>query len=284
MTFIQINEVGPRDGLQNEKKIISTDNKVKFINALSDTGLTYIEATSFVCEAWVPQLADHEQVYEKITKHSSIRYPVLIPNFKGMQDALRCHVSEIAVFTAASEDFNQKNTNCSIKESLKRIKDVMALAKEHKIPVRGYISCVIACPYAGKTNPSQVEDLTHQLIDYGCTEISLGDTIGVGTPKETDRLLNTILNSINPNKIAMHFHDTMQHALDNIKLSVEMGIRSFDSSVGGLGGCPYALGASGNVATEAVVTLLESMGYETGIDVEKLKKALLTLSLHDRNL
>lgn len=272
--MIQINEVGPRDGLQNEKTILPTEDKVKFINALSETGLTYIEATSFVSEKWVPQLADHEAVYQQIHQYPHIHYPVLIPNVQGMQDALRCHVKDIAVFTAASEAFTKKNTNCTITESLNRIQDIIAIAQEHNISVRGYISCVIACPYSGKTDPAQVTDITHQLIDMGCTEISLGDTIGVGTPKDTDHLLNTLLNNIAANKIAMHFHDTMHHALDNIKLSINMGIQSFDSSVGGLGGCPYAKGASGNVATEAVVTLLHSLGYETGIDLGKLKKAL----------
>ena len=280
MTFIKINEVGPRDGLQNEKVIIPTATKIAFINALSDTGLKYIEATSFVSEKWVPQLADHEDVYKQIDKHPGVHYPVLIPNLKGMEDALRCGVKEIAVFTAASEQFTQKNTNCSIADSLKRIRDIMALAKEHNVSVRCYISCVIACPYAGKTNPLHVNDITQELIDYGCNEISLGDTIGVGTPKDTDRLLNTILNNTAADKIAMHFHDTHHHALDNIKLSVEMGIRSFDSSIGGLGGCPYAKGASGNVATEAVVQLLESMGYETGMDLEKLKKALNIIGIN----
>ena len=276
--LIQINEVGPRDGLQNETIMIPTATKIAFINALSDTGLTYIEATSFVSAKWIPQLADHEEVYEKIIKHAGIQYPVLIPNMKGMQEALRCGVKEIAVFTAASEAFTQKNTNCTIHESLSRMQDIIILAKEHHIPVRGYISCVIACPYVGNTDSSRVADMTHELIDKGCYEVSLGDTIGVGTPKETDRLLTSILNTIPSDKIAMHFHDTHHHALDNIKLSVEMGIRSFDSSVGGLGGCPYAAGASGNVATEAVITLLHHMGYETGVDLEKLKKVLAIIT------
>lgn len=274
MKQIHINEVGPRDGLQNEKQTIPTAKKIAFINTLSDSGLKYIEATSFVSPKWVPQLADHREVYLGITKHSDVRYPVLVPNRRGMEAAIECGVTDIAVFTAASEQFTQKNTNCSISESIDRIADIMTLAMEHNIHVRGYISCVVACPYAGPTNPQLVSDISHQLLELGCYEISLGDTIGVGNPTDIDNLLDCVLVDIDPLMIAMHFHDTHQQALDNIKQSLQHGITSFDASVGGLGGCPYAPGASGNVATEAVVNLLHGLGYETGVDVAQLKLAL----------
>ena len=275
--FIHINEVGPRDGLQNELQTIPTANKIKFIDTLSDSGLKYIEATSFVSPKWVPQLADHREVYLGINKHADIRYPVLVPNRKGMEAAIDCEVKDIAVFTAASQEFSQKNTNRSIAESLERIAEVIALAAEREINVRGYISCVIACPYAGPSDPALVAEISHQLLEQGCYEISLGDTIGVGTPTDVKALLDCVLADIDPAMIAMHFHDTHHHALDNIKLSLEQGITSFDSSVGGLGGCPYAEGASGNVATEAVVNLLQKLGYKTGIDTQTLTKALALL-------
>jgi hydroxymethylglutaryl-CoA lyase len=273
MTHIQINEVGPRDGLQNEKVTIPTDTKIQFINALSDSGLTYIEATSFVSPKWVPQLADHHDVFLGINKQDNIRYPALVPNKKGMLAAIECEVADVAVFTAASEQFTEKNTNCTIAESLDRIAEITQLAAEHSIHVRGYISCVIACPYAGDTDPELVTQITHQLLELGCYEVSLGDTIGVGQPDQTHQLLTSVLSDVDPAMVAMHFHDTHKHALDNIKTSLDMGIHSYDSSVGGLGGCPYAQGATGNVSTQEVVNLLHSLGYETGIDIDKLNDA-----------
>lgn len=278
MSFIRINEVGPRDGLQNEPQTIPTERKIKFINALSASGLKYIEVTSFVSPKWVPQLADHRDVYLGIDKQPGIRYPVLVPNRKGMQAAIDCGVTDVAVFTAASEQFTQKNTNCTIAESLERIAEITELAAQHDINVRGYISCVIACPYAGITDPALVTEISHQLLEQGCYELSLGDTIGVGTPADVKRLLDCVLADIDPTLIAMHFHDTQHHALDNIKQSLHQGITSFDSSVGGLGGCPYAKGASGNVATEAVVAMLHQLGYETGIDSNQLDIALKQLT------
>lgn len=279
MAFIRINEVGPRDGLQNEKQTIPTQTKIAFINALSDSGVKYIETTSFVSPKWVPQLADHRDVCLGIKKHSGIRYPVLIPNEKGMRAAIDCGVSDIAVFTAASEAFTEKNTHCTVAQSIERITRITELAAAHDIHVRGYISCVIACPYAGQTNPTLVTDIAHQLLELGCYEVSLGDTIGIGTPDQTKQLLNHALQSIDPGMIAMHFHDTQHHALDNIKTSIDMGIHSFDASVGGLGGCPYAAGATGNVSTQAVVRMLEQMGHSTHIDITQLDAALKILNL-----
>lgn len=277
MTFIKINEVGPRDGLQNEPQLIDTAKKVAFINALSETGLKYIEVTSFVSPKWVPQLADHRDVYAQIDQHPGIRYPVLIPNRTGMQLAIEQGVTDIAVFTAASEQFTQKNTNCTLAESLDRIAEIVTLANQHNINVRGYLSCVVACPYAGKTTPLLVAEMTEQLLQLECYEVSLGDTIGVGTPATIATLLDCVLATVSPELIAMHFHDTNHKALDNIKISLDAGINSYDASVGGLGGCPYAKGASGNVATEAVITMLNELGFETGVDLKKLQMALALL-------
>lgn len=279
MTRIQINEVGPRDGLQNEKNTIPTQTKIKFIDALSNSGLTYIEATSFVSPKWVPQLADHREVFLGINKQDRIRYPVLVPNTKGMLAAIECEVSDVAVFTAASEAFTEKNTNCTIAESLDRIAEITELASQHNIHVRGYISCVIACPYAGDTDPELVTQITHQLLELGCYEVSLGDTIGVGKPDQVQRLLTSVLSDVDSAMVAMHFHDTHNHALENIKASLEMGIHSYDASVGGLGGCPYAKGATGNVSTQQVVNMLHQMGYQTGVDVDQLNKAFDIIGL-----
>lgn len=282
MTFIKINEVGPRDGLQNEPQLIDTTQKVAFINALSQTGLKYIEVTSFVSPKWVPQLADHREVYAQIDKHSGIRYPVLIPNRKGMQLAIALGVTDIAVFTAASEQFTQKNTNCTLAESLDRIAEIITLARQHHMNVRGYLSCIIACPYAGDTAPALVAEISAQLLQLGCYEVSLGDTIGAGTPASVTTLLNHVLDTINPELVAMHFHDTNHKALDNIKVSLDAGIHSYDASVGGLGGCPYAKGVSGNVATETVITLLHDLGFETGVDLKKLQAARNLLPLNPK--
>lgn len=263
-------EVSPRDGLQNEAKTVPTDIKIEFINRLSDAGLPVIEATSFVSAKWVPQLADNQDVYRGITKKDAVCYPVLVPNLKGLHDAIAVGVKEIAVFTTPSEEFSQHNTNCTVAESIARITELMKLAKQHHIRVRGYISCVLGCPYQGEISPQSVADLAEQLIQLGCYEISLGDTIGVGIPSKTKLLLETVMKKVPAEKLAVHFHDTYGQALANIYAALESGIQVIDSSVSGLGGCPYAHGASGNVASEDVLYMLEGMGIKTGVDLKKL--------------
>jgi hydroxymethylglutaryl-CoA lyase len=273
MTFpeaVKIVEVGPRDGLQNEFKTVPTAIKVEFINQLSNTGLTVIEATSFVSPKWIPQLADHQDVYKQIIKKPSVRYPVLVPNKRGMESALDVKVKDIAVFATPSEQFSQHNTNCSVAESLRKIEDIMQIATDHGIQVRGYLSCVLGCPYEGDISPLAVADLAEKLLHFGCHEISLGDTIGVGTPRKTQILLEAVLKKIPRDKIAVHFHDTYGQAIVNIYAALELGISVIDSSVAGLGGCPYAKGASGNVATEDVVYLLNGLNISTGVDLKKL--------------
>lgn len=275
MTFptkARIVEVGPRDGLQNEKKSLSTDDRVHFIDELSMTGLDTIEAGSFVSPDWVPQMINTSRVYTEIKKNPSIRYPVLVPNMKGMEDAIKSGVREIAVFTAASDTFCKKNINCTIQESLERFKPVFALAARENISVRGYVSCSLGCPYEGEIAPEIVKDVALKLIDMGVYEISIGDTIGVGTPNKVKDLLKILLSSIPVSKLAVHFHNTYGQAIGNIYAALETGISVIDSSVAGLGGCPYAKGASGNVATEDVIYLLNGLGIQHGIDLEKLVK------------
>ena len=272
-TFVKLVEVGPRDGLQNEKKNIPTDIKIDFINRLSETGLSVIEATSFVSPKWVPQLADHNEVYEKITKKENVSYPVLVPNLKGLESALLAGVKDIAVFTTPSETFCQRNINSSVSDSIKTISDVISLAKKNNIRVRGYLSCVLGCPYEGEISPDAVARLAEQLIQLGCYEISLGDTIGVGTPIKTQCLLETVKRKAPVEKLAVHFHDTYGQALVNIYAALEMGVAVIDSSVAGLGGCPYAKGASGNVASEDVLYMLNGMGIKTGVDLAQLMQA-----------
>ena len=267
---VKIVEVGPRDGLQNEPHPVPVDVKVEFINKLSQTGLKNIEATSFVSPKWIPQLQDAEEVFNKIDKHQNISYPVLVPNEQGLERAIESGVKDIAVFTAASESFSQKNTNCSIKESLARIEKVIKIAIKNKLNIRGYISCILGCPYEGKISSSNVLEVAKKLNDFGCYEISLGDTIGVGTPLESCKLVETVANNIDINKLAVHFHDTYGQALANIYATMDVGISIIDSSISGLGGCPYAIGASGNVATEEVVYMLHGMGVETGVNFNKL--------------
>ncbi len=267
---ITIIEVGPRDGLQNESVFVPTSNKIELINSLSQTGLKQIEVTSFVSEKAIPQLADNEQVFSSIDRSSNVSYSALVPNEKGMLKALNAHVKEIALFTAASEAFNQRNINCSIAESIARFVPVINRAKEHKIKVRGYISCALGCPYEGTISPQQVEQVVKKLLDLGVDEISLGDTIGVGTSKQTQLLLDTILPILSLNQVAMHFHDTYGQAIANILTSLQYGVHRFDSSIAGLGGCPYARGATGNVATEDVLYLMHGLGIETGIDIFKI--------------
>lgn len=273
MTFpktVKLVEVGARDGLQNEAKTVPTAIKIEFINRLSATGLSVIEATSFVSPKWIPQLADHQEVYEKIIKKNSVAYPVLVPNMQGFEGALAANVKEIAVFTTPSEKFSQRNTNCSVAESLQKIADITQAAQAHHIRVRGYVSCVLGCPYEGDMSSQKVKDVTEKLLQMGCYEVSLGDTIGVGTPGKTKILLETVLADSPREKIAVHFHDTYGQALANIYVALEHGINVIDSSVAGLGGCPYAKGASGNVATEDVLYMLNGLNIHTGVDLQKL--------------
>lgn len=271
-TSIKLVEVSPRDGLQNEEKIISTDIKIEFINRLSATGLTVIEATSFVSPKWIPQLADHSEVYQRITKQQAVSYPVVVFNKRGLVDALAVGVKEIAVFTTPSEKFCQRNANCSVAESLQRITELTQIAKQHGVHVRAYISCVLGCPYEGDITSGAVASLAEKLMVLNCDEISLGDTIGVGTPGKTKILLQAVINRIPVKTIAVHFHNTYGQALANIYVALESGIRVIDSSVAGLGGCPYAKGAGGNVASEDVLYMLHGLGVKTGVDLEKLIK------------
>lgn len=273
MTFpkkVKIVEVGPRDGLQNEKNFIDTPIKIEFINRLSECGYQTIEATSFVSPKWIPQLADHSEVFAKISKNPHISYPVLTPNMQGFEEALKLGVKEIAIFTAASETFSKKNTNCSIAESFERFMPIVEIAKKNQIKIRGYVSCVLGCPYEGDIAPLKVAEVTKKLWDLGCFEISLGDTIGVGTPLKTQKMLETVGQSVPLQHIAGHFHDTYGQALANIFASLELGVSVFDSAIGGLGGCPYAFGASGNVATEDLIYMLHGMNIETGLDLNRI--------------
>lgn len=263
-------EVGPRDGLQAENRIVPAYVKLALIHRLSDTGLPVIEATGFVSPKWIPQLADAEEIMQKLERHEGVRYPVLVPNMIGLERALSVGVEEIAVFTAASEAFNQKNINCSIDESLQRFEPVMQAARDKGLRVRGYISTVLGCPYQGEVSLADVVRVAEALLDLGVDEISLGDTIGVGTADKARNLIRTVSESVPVDKLAVHFHDTYGQALANILASLEAGIRTVDASVAGLGGCPYARGATGNVATEDVVYLLDGLGMETGVDIDRL--------------
>lgn len=267
---VKIVEVGPRDGLQNEKTIVPTETKIHLIDMLSETGLPVIEATSFVSPKWVPQMADQMEVMTGISRKPGVTYPVLTPNLKGFQAAMKAGASEVAIFGAASELFSKKNINCSVDESLQRFDEVMKAAKEMGIPVRGYVSCVLGCPYEGKVAPEKVAHVAKRLYDMGCYEISLGDTIGVGTPGAMSLMLEAVTKEVPVNALAVHCHDTYGQALANILVALQMGIRVVDSSVAGLGGCPYAQGASGNVATEDVVYMLHGLGIQTGVDMPKL--------------
>ena len=267
---VRIVEVGPRDGLQNENMPVATKTKVELIRRLGAAGLKSIEATAFVSAKWVPQMADNADVFATIEKLPDVSYPVLVPNMKGFEVALAAGAKEVAVFGAASESFSQKNINCSIAESLDRFRLIVEAAKAADVKVRGYVSCVLGCPYEGEIAPLAVADVARALIDMGCYEVSLGDTIGAGTPERAKDMIEAVARRIPLKKIAGHYHDTFGMATANIYASLQMGIGIFDSSVAGLGGCPYAAGASGNVATEDVVWLLTGLGIDTGIDLDKL--------------
>ena len=267
---VRIVEVGPRDGLQNEKQVVATDTKLELIARLGRAGLKSIEATSFVSPKWVPQMADNREIMTRLECLPGVAYPVLTPNMKGFEAALAAGATEVAVFGAASESFSRKNINCSISESLERFRPVVDAARKEKVRVRGYVSCVLGCPYEGDIRPQAVAEVAGALFDMGCYEVSLGDTIGVGTPQRTRRMIDAVARRVPVKKLAGHYHDTYGMAVANIYASLESGVAVFDASVGGLGGCPYAVGASGNVATEDVIYLLHGMGISTGIDLDAL--------------
>lgn len=272
-TSVRIVEVGPRDGLQNEAQPIDVAHKIALINALTEAGLGTIEAGSFVNPKWVPQMAGSETVFSGISRKAGVSYAALTPNLQGFERALAAGASEVAIFGAASESFTQKNINCSIAESIERFKPVLAAAKASKIPVRGYVSCIAGCPYEGAIESSKVAEVAATLFEAGCYEISLGDTIGVATPAAIETILAACSNRIPLAKLALHCHDTYGQALANIYRALQLGITAFDSSVAGLGGCPYAKGASGNLATEDLVYLLNGLGIQHGVDLDKLVKA-----------
>ncbi len=267
---VKIVEVGARDGLQNERSIVPVFVKQELLRRLGRTGLQVIEATSFVHPDWVPQLADAEEVMTGLKRRDGVMYPVLVPNQRGMERALAAGAREIAVFAAASEAFSQKNTNCSIAESIERFEPVIAMARERGIWVRGYVSCVLGCPYQGEVKLQDVVRVSASLIELGCAEVSLGDTIGIGTPRNAARMLQAVAQAVPMEQLAIHFHDTYGQALANILACVEAGVRIVDCSVAGLGGCPYARGATGNVASEDVVYMLEGLGLETGVELDRL--------------
>lgn len=266
-------EVGPRDGLQNEAQRLDSATKVEFINLLSDSGLSVIEAGSFVSFRWVPQMADSAEVLTRIKRRNGTSYPVLVPNIQGLEAAMAVNAEEIAIFGAASETFSQKNINCSISESLERFQPVCEQAHANGIRVRGYVSCVLGCPYEGEIEPAAVADVAARLWALGCYEISLGDTIGVGTAAKAQAMVDKVAEKVRIDSLAAHFHDTYGQALANILTVMQQGIATVDSSVGGLGGCPYAQGASGNVASEDVLYMLDGLGIETGVDMDALLAA-----------
>jgi hydroxymethylglutaryl-CoA lyase len=270
---VRIVEVGPRDGLQNEQTAVEVATKVELINQLVAAGLSYIEAGSFVSPKWVQQMAGTDQVFAQLAPVAGTTYAALTPNMQGLERAIDCGVTEVAVFAAASESFSQKNINCSISDSLERFQPVMEKAASSNIAVRGYISCVLGCPYEGRVESKKVLEVAQQLLAMGCYEISLGDTIGVGTPAATEVLLTTLLKQVPSHQLAVHMHDTYGQALANILLALQMGIAVIDSSVAGLGGCPYAQGAAGNLATEDLVYMLNGLGIEHGVDLQTLMAA-----------
>lgn len=277
---VRIVEVGPRDGLQNEKQNIPAAVKIELVDRLAATGLGSIETTAFVSPKWVPQMADSSEVMRGVSRRPGIAYPVLVPNLVGFQAALAAGAREVAIFAAASEAFSQKNINCTIAESLARFEPVMAAAQAAGIKVRGYVSCVLGCPYQGEVTPHAVAAVAGALFDMGCYEISLGDTIGVGAPRQTQAMLEAVLKRIPAQSLAGHYHDTYGMAIANIYASLQMGIVVFDSSIAGLGGCPYAAGASGNVATEDVVYLLQNLGIDCGVNLPDLVDIAIWISSH----
>ncbi len=266
-------EMGPRDGLQNEPTPIEPADKIAFIDSLAEAGLTRIEAGAFVNPRWVPQMAGSEAVFAGIHRRAGVTCSALVPNLKGFERALAVGADEVAIFAAASEAFSQRNINCSIAESLERFKEVAAAARQHRVPLRGYISCALGCPYSGEVDPRLCLDIARQLLELGCYEISLGDTIGTGTPTATARLLETLLAEMPAEQLAVHMHDTYGMAIANIHTALQHGISVVDASVAGLGGCPYAQGASGNVATEDVIYLLNGLGILHGVNLQKLMAA-----------
>ena len=267
---VKMVEVGPRDGLQNESTYVPTHIKIELIQRLADAGFTVVEATSFVSPKWVPQMADNTQVMAGIKRKSGVSYPALVPNMKGFESAVAAGAQEIAVFSAASETFSKKNTNCSIAEGLERFGAVCEAAQSKSILVRGYISCVLGCPYEGEVAPNKVAHVAKLLYGMGCYEISLGDTIGVGTPGKTKTMIEAVAERVPVEKLAGHFHDTYGQALANVYAALECGVAVIDSSVAGLGGCPYARGASGNVASEDVLYMLNGLGIKSGVDLDQL--------------
>ena len=281
---VKIVEVGPRDGLQNEKTTVGLQTKLTLVQQLADAGLVHIEAGSFVSPKWVPQMAGSDNLFEEINRSIApvfpdVQYSALTPNERGLDRAIECGVREVAVFAAASEQFSQKNINCSIAESLHRFVPVLKKAQQANIRVRGYVSCVLGCPYQGPVSTHQVAEVTKALLDMGCYEVSLGDTIGVGTPASTEVLLDSLLTSVPVEQLALHMHDTYGQALANVLIGLQMGISVIDSAVSGLGGCPYAKGASGNLATEDLVYMLNGLGINHGIDMNKLLLAGRTISM-----
>jgi hydroxymethylglutaryl-CoA lyase len=271
----RIVEVGPRDGLQNEADLVSTEVKVALIERLAEAGLKTIEAGSFVSPRWVPQMADTAEVFRQVWKARDVAYPVLVPNEKGLDAAMAVGAAEVAVFASASEAFSQKNINCSVEASLRRFEPVLERSLANNIRVRGYVSCVLGCPYQGAVPHSDVSRVSQRLIEMGCYEVSLADTIGIGTPLKAAQMIEAVIRAVPPGRLALHFHDTYGQALVNIYACLDSGITVFDTSVGGLGGCPYAKGASGNAATEDLVYMLEGMGVETGVDLSKLVEVSL---------
>jgi hydroxymethylglutaryl-CoA lyase len=267
---VRIVEVGPRDGLQNEKQAIDTDIKIELINKLTAAGICYVEAGSFVNPKWIPQMAGSDTVFQKLARRKGVTYAALTPNMQGYQRAVEVGVTEVAVFAAASEAFSQKNINCSIAESLDRFAPIMKAASASNLPVRGYVSCVVGCPYEGPIIPSKVADVAARMFEMGCYEVSLGDTIGIGTPASISEMLSVVSHLVPIEKLAVHLHDTYGQALANIYSALQMGVNVIDSSIAGLGGCPYAKGASGNVATEDLVYMLNGLNIEHGVDLEKL--------------
>ncbi|TMG93235.1 MAG: hydroxymethylglutaryl-CoA lyase [Betaproteobacteria bacterium] len=270
---VRIVEVGPRDGLQNEASRVPTEIKIELIHRLADAGLPAVEATAFVSPKWVPQMSDSAQVMAGLRRKPGVAYPVLVPNLQGFEAACAAGAEEVAVFGAASETFSLRNTNCSIAQSLERFAPVVKAARAHKMRVRGYISCAAGCPYEGEVKPRAVTAVAVKLYEMGCYEISLGDTIGVGTPRKIRRMIEAVAARVPVEKLAGHYHDTYGQALANIYASLELGVKTFDSSVAGLGGCPYAKGATGNVATEDVIYMLEGLGIRTGVDLTRLRQA-----------